>query len=313
MIAQVRETLIKEGMISAKGLAQEKHLQRVAVSCRACPLTFVFDINGIASAATRFMARDDHAGLRTTSKQMSQGMSATSSAVMQSKILIAGLEQPTELFDTTSGRWETLPSMRGSLSQPVSAVIRGRLYVCGGWNPGDRRVTNSAECFDPLQNRWRLLRQMFVPQMRAASAVVGDHMYVCGGAAVIYDRPHNSVQRFDTLSEVWEAQPARTQRRWGAGAAVIQERIYVVGGVGDGTMTSSAERFDSAWTTLPPMTHRRNDCSTAVIAEKLFVCGGEAGRAHITVERFGPSTHETWELIRPTLHHRRHTTGRRST
>ena len=126
MIAQLRETvadlrsdldalcslLTKEGVISAKGLAQEKHLQRVAVSCRACPSTFVFDINDIALAATRFMTRDDHAGLRTTSKHMSQRMSATSSAVIPSKILVAGVNGPTELFDTTSGRWETLPSMR---------------------------------------------------------------------------------------------------------------------------------------------------------------------------------------------------------
>ena len=112
MIAQFRETLadlrsdldalcsllIKEGMVIAKGLAQEKRLQR-AVTCRACPTTFVFDINGIALAATRFMTRDDHAGLRTTSKHMSQSMSATSSAVIQSKILVADVNGPTELFD----------------------------------------------------------------------------------------------------------------------------------------------------------------------------------------------------------------------
>ena len=51
------------------------------------------------------------------------------------------------------------------------------------------------------------------------------------------------------------------------------------------------------------MTHRRAFFSTAAIAEKLYVCGGEAGRTHITVELFDP-THETWELLRPTLHHR---------
>ena len=144
MISQLRETvadlrsdldalcslLVKEGVISAKGLAQEKHLQRVAVTWRACPITFVFDINGIALAATRFMRRDDHAALRTTSKHMLQCMSATSSAVIPSNILVAGVNGRSELFDTTSGRWETLPRMREGRSSPVSAVIRGRLYVC---------------------------------------------------------------------------------------------------------------------------------------------------------------------------------------
>ena len=133
-------------------------------------------------------------------------------------------------------------------------------------------------------------------------------MYVCGSVDVSLS-PHNSVERFDTKSEVWEAQQAMAQGRFNACAAVIQERIYVVGGGGaDGTNTSSVERFDGARTTVPPMTHFRALCSAAVIAEKLYVCGGEGGRAHITVERFDP-THETWELLRPTLHRRRHTTA----
>ena len=123
MTAQLRETLA--GLRS--DLAQEKYLQRLGTSCRACPLTFVLDINGIALAATRFMARDDHAGLRTTSRHMSQCMSATSFAVMQSKILVADLEGPTELFDTTSGRWETLSNVGNGCNEPMSAVIRGRL------------------------------------------------------------------------------------------------------------------------------------------------------------------------------------------
>ena len=119
MIAQLRETLadlrsdhdafcsllIKEGVIRAKGLAQGEafatcrgHLARVFTHV-------LFRHQRCALAATRFMARDDHAALRTTSKQR---MSATSSAVIPSKILVADLVGPTELFDTTSGRWEKL-------------------------------------------------------------------------------------------------------------------------------------------------------------------------------------------------------------
>ena len=184
----------------------------------------------------------------------------------------------------------------------MSAVIRGRLYVCGGTNPADGTATTLAFCFDPLQNRWRSLRPMSVSRSAAASAVAGDHMYVCGGVDVSM-RPRNSVERLDTLSEVWESQPAMAQGRWGAGAAVIPERIYVVGGFTvSGPGTSSVERFGGAWTTVPQMTHQRAFCTTAVIADKLYVCGGEAGRTHITVERFD-TEHETWELLRPPLHH----------
>ena len=124
----------------------------------------------------------------------------------------------------------------------MSAVIRGRLYVCGGRGDGSvndsalcLRPCSSAECFDPLQKGWRSLRPMSVSRWGAAFAVVGDHMYECGGHDVSF-RPHNCVERFDTLSEVWEAQLAMVQGRFNAGAAGIRGRIYVVGGrVGIGT------------------------------------------------------------------------------
>ena len=152
-------------MVSTKGLAQEKHLQRVAVIWLACPITFVFDISGIALAASRFMTRDDQAGLRTTSKHLSQCMCATSPAVIPSKILVAGLAGPTELFDTTSGRWEALPSMQGDRSFPMSAVIRGRFHVCEGWSPGDGRVTNAAEWFRPTPERMAVLASNVCPPL----------------------------------------------------------------------------------------------------------------------------------------------------
>ena len=194
--------------------------------------------------------------------------------------------------------------MREPRSHPMSAVIRGCLYVCGGWNRRNVTPSSSVESFDPLQNRWRSLRPMSVPRVGAASAVVGHHMYVIGGMTV-GGRLLNTVGRLNTTSEVWEAQPAMVQSRNDPGAAAIRERIYAVGGTVDNrrTRTRTAERFGGAWTTLPPMTHRRSQCSTAVIANKLYACGCEDGTAPNTVERFDPA-HDTWALLRPTLHHR---------
>ena len=89
---------------------------------------------------------------------------------------------------------------------------------------------------------------------------------------------------------------------------MFRGRICVVGGAsGQWTMTSSVERFDGAWTTVPPMNHRRCLCTTAVVVEKLYVCGGEDGNGPNTLERFDPA-HDTWELLRQTLHRRMHAT-----
>ena len=187
--------LTKEGVISVKGLAQEKQLAacRGHLSARV-PSMFVFDINGIALAASRFMTRDDHAGLRTTSKHLSQRMSATSSAVIQSKILVADVNGPTELFDTTSGGWETLPSMREG-PQPASVSRDPRTSLRVRRLDWLERSNQFSFCFDPLQKGWRSLRPMSVRRVGAAPAVVGDHLFVSGGSEGS-GRLDNSVERF---------------------------------------------------------------------------------------------------------------------
>ena len=252
-------------MISAKGLAQEKHLQRVAVTCRACPSTFVFGINGVALAASRFMTTDDHAGLRTTSSACPRHLPPCSRRFW---LLTWRDPQNSSTRHLAGGRHsQACGGAPTSQCRPC--------YVCGVWNPRNVRPCRTVECFDPLQKGWRSLRPMSVPRANAAAAVVGDHMYVCGGFGG--GRRHNSVESFDTLSEVWEAQPAMAHERMDAGAAVIRERIHVVGGsAGSGVTTTYAEHFDGAWTTMPPMIHSRCLCTTAVIAEKLYVCGGRA-------------------------------------
>lgn len=313
VLAQVRETLsvlradhealcallIEGGIVSVRGLAQMKMQQRSVAMRRACPLYYTLDMKGIAVTATRFMTRDDHVRLRTTSKEMSVSLSATSPAVAPSKILVADDRVSAELFDTRSCRWEPLPLVEHHKDR-VSAVIRGRLYVCGGWNAA------SAQCFDPLQNTWRSLHPMAVLRWGAAAAVVGDHLYVCGGRKGV--RLLCSTERLDTWSEVWEASPAMAQGRQFAGAAVIGGRIYVVGGLVhlDGTSTSSAERFGGAWTTLPRMAQRRVCCSTAVIANRLYVSGSEhfnIQNVPSSLERFDPAL-GTWAPLRPMLHRR---------
>ena len=101
------------------------------------------------------------------------------------------------------------------------------------------------------------------------------------------------------------------QGRFNAGAAVIRRRIYVVGGfVGSGPKnTSSAERFDGAWTTVPPMTPDVSSPQPSSPRSSTYLVVMTA--THVvpldTLELLDPAI-EKWELIRPTLHRRRHTT-----
>ena len=182
-------------------------------------------------------------------------MSVTSSAVIQSKILVAGVNGPTELFDTTSAGGRNFPSMCEPRDAPVSAVIRGRFHVCGGWNRADVRATNSAECFRSAQERMAVVASHVCAPLGMLQPLWLAITCTCVAAMVIIGRPHKSVERFDILSEIWEAQPAMVHERMDACAAVIEDsstwseaELAVIRG------RSSVERFVGAWTTLAPMT-----------------------------------------------------------
>ena len=67
-----------------------------------------------------------------------------------------------------------------------------------------------------------------------------------------------------------------TERRWCAGVA-LQGRLYVIGGQQEGSVLSTAERFDvdtGRWEILPDMPTCREACAVAACGSHVYVLGG---------------------------------------
>ena len=195
----------------------------------------------------------------------------------------------------STNTWETSPSAHEFREEAASAVINGRLYVCGGeqYNPGS--PSTSLDCFDPVLGIWQALPSMSQGREGHAAAVVGAGLYVCGGSSG-GRRTHRSAEVFDTVTNTWQSLPAMVHTRCWAGAAVIRGHVYMVGGDGS---CSSSERLPPTgnWQELPPMNEARMRFSTAVIADRLYVCGGFG---LTSLERFDPEV-GVWELLQPML------------
>ena len=304
------KVLIDAGVVSEQRLLAEAHRRSFAAVRRSHPggwgmsLWRTFQSREVAyNIASSFVNKRDCVGLRTASKAFATCTAEVSSAWVRPKVLVWGGDRLTqdsvEIFDPVFNTWETSPPTQIYRSFAASAVINGRLYVCGG-DSGDRgSPSTSLDCFDPLPGIWEALPPMSQGRERHSAAVVGARLYVCGGpgGALLGGRLRlQSTEVFDTVTNTWQSLPAMLYpRRW-AGTAVIRGHVYMVGG--DASCTSS-ERLPPTgnWQELPPMNEARMHFSTAVIAARLYVCGG-IGQTSLL--RFDPEV-GVWELLQPML------------
>merc|ERR1712039_668027 len=96
---------------------------------------------------------------------------------------------------STSSAWEPMPPMTSRRDGAVAAAMKGRVFVCGGFDGEHSLSSRSAERFEPSTRSWRALRPMIARRAGAAAGVVAEKLYVCGG----YDGAQNlaECERFD--------------------------------------------------------------------------------------------------------------------
>merc|ERR1719181_936611 len=100
----------------------------------------------------------------------------------------------------------------------VGAGLRGKIYVCGGFDGAQSLSLRSTERFDPATGTWRSLPPMLTRRAGAVGAVVAGKLYVMGG----YDGAQNLMEceRLDPAVGMWELLPAmQTRRGYAAGAS----------------------------------------------------------------------------------------------
>ena len=250
--------LIQGGMVSEQRLSAEMHRLSFAAVRRTHPcdwttsLWCVLRSRDVAfNLASFFINERDCAGLCMASKSFATCMAEASSAMVRPKVLI--WRGAFDVFDPVSRAWDAIPSALEWRRAAASAVVGGRLYVCGG-NSG--MPSTSLDRFDPRVRFWQALPPMSLARFEHTAVVVGSRLFVCCGAPV---RDDSSAECFDTLTNVWQALPPLVHSRRHARGEVIRNQIYVVGG-------ETSERLPptGTWQELPRMHHSRVDFATAV-------------------------------------------------
>lgn len=137
-----------------------------------------------------------------------------------------------EMYDSTTGTWEVLPSMHTQRRLCSGFFMDGKFYVIGGMTNAIVPLTCGEE-YDLETRKWRKIENMYPNVGRAAQApplvaVVDNQLYAV-------DYPTNMVMKYNKAKNTWEVLgriPVRadTSSGWGLAFRACGDKLLVVGG-----------------------------------------------------------------------------------
>lgn len=154
-----------------------------------------------------------------------RGLSAT--AIADQLYVCGGFDLPTnqdhlstmvtyssvERFDPAEGVWRAFTPMLSPRGLHAAVALKGRLYVCGGWDHCS--PTSTMEYFDPILGRWFSSTHMLSVRIAHSATVVAGRIYVCGGwqTDAAGAPAESSVENFDPERGTWEGVRPMPRRR----------------------------------------------------------------------------------------------------
>lgn len=140
--------------------------------------------------------------------------------------------QSAELYDSTSGKWEMLPSMHSPRRLCSGFFMDGKFYVIGGM-AGPNISLSCGEEFDLETRKWRKIEGMYPNVSRAAQApplvaVVDNQLYAV-------EHSTNMVKKYDKEKNTWDVLgrlpvKADSSNGWGLAFKACGGELLVVGG-----------------------------------------------------------------------------------
>lgn len=222
-----------------------------------------------------------------------------------------------EVYDPQTSTWQRVADMPTARSEPMTAVVDGKIYVLAGYVGKDNRGVNLknlkvVEMYDPQTDTWVRKQDMPIPRIQFGIGVVAGKIYAIGGYLHPRDREPGDpwrvdlVEVYDPASDTWAKRAKMPTRRDGVQAAVIRDTIYAIGGAGwpqvgaGGPVLGTIEVYEpriNRWTKKPEMPNPRTVFSTVVIADKIYLIGDFTAEVRpVPIEVYDPAT-EKWRVI----------------
>jgi len=187
-----------------------------------------------------------------------------------------------QLLDPVSGLWGALPQKLRLRGDPItSAVLRGRVYLCGlGFGEQAGRILS----FNPLtadRYAWKILPLPTTPRTNCAVAGLAGKLYLCGGNSTENFEVLRTVECFDpSVNGCWEQLPPMREMRKGGACTHFKGQLLICGGNSSNnsidSIMSSVEVYNLAlrrWTVAPCMSTARDGHCVVTIGTCVYVSG----------------------------------------
>jgi N-acetylneuraminic acid mutarotase len=187
-----------------------------------------------------------------------------------------GVPQPAvlEVFDPTTNSWGSKAPIPTPREIAAGAVVRGKLYVIGGFIRPANVSTNIVEIYDPATDTWTAGAPMPTARQGAAARAINGSIHVIGGER---DTPPFFLathEVYDPATNTWSTKTPMTMPRGFLMAAAIGPKLYAAGGVLQSGVTTNF--FEVYTTPLEPLV-LYDDFSTGILEPaKWLGVGGDA-------------------------------------
>lgn len=143
--------------------------------------------------------------------------------------LVSDMDCPLHLvlkYDVCKNKWTVLPPMLSARSFFGGGVIRGHVYVAGGYSTNQFEL-NSTEVYDPVKGMWDPVASMGIHMAASDSAVIDGKLYVTEGCAwPFFSSPRGRV--YDPKPNKWESMATGMREGWTGLGAVYDNRLFVI-------------------------------------------------------------------------------------
>lgn len=194
--------------------------------------------------------------------------------------------------------WTQIAEMPKKLFESGTAVVDGKLYVFGGYEPG-RILQTTSYVFDPEANAWTRLADLPSPANHWNAVVDGRNIWYAGGfKGNEVRRVTDEVWRYDIDTDTFNPGPPLPEPRGGGALARVGRNLHYFGGVEADLDTDSETHWTltldnpKRWEEAPPFPRPRNHFSVAVVGTRIYAIGGGIG--HDSIPFRGPYPDKDW-------------------
>ena len=207
---------------------------------------------------------------------------------------------PLVRYDPSSNAWTPITSFGRELKYPSVVTFRGALYVIGGKDEANKRLSTVQE-YNPDTNLWQEVAPMSVARSSVCAVADRNSLYAIGGISS-NGSIQQIVERFDPEGKEWSRIASTLHKRKSAGGAAVNQKVFVFGGLErDVPTTEFCEMYDPPVDTWSCITQSQtvslNGGFTMAVSfkGKIYVCGESDDSKKILLQIYNADRNE-WEF-----------------